>query len=150
MVNIDQRLLSILHTNIICGYSLEVPRQGASNEYPQLSVLWRYKQNYHLFIIKYSPQLPYRDNYYKVSASLGNLQADRTGMQKFLSSILPLVGKHLFLLPKLGFCQDMSLFMRKLAFCICENKAADQLCGSAQLISAFVFLLHGLYNPSSI
>ena len=29
--------------------------------------------------------------------------------------------------------------MRKPAFCICENKDADQLCGTAQLISAFVF-----------
>ena len=29
--------------------------------------------------------------------------------------------------------------MRKLAFCMCENKDADQLCGTAQLISAFVF-----------
>ena len=24
-----------LHENICCGYSLEAPRQGASNEYPQ-------------------------------------------------------------------------------------------------------------------
>ena len=29
--------------------------------------------------------------------------------------------------------------MRKPAFCICENKDADQLCGTAQLICAFVF-----------
>ena len=29
--------------------------------------------------------------------------------------------------------------MRKPAFCICENKDADQLCGNAQLISVFVF-----------
>ena len=33
----------------------------------------------------------------------------------------------------------MSHVMRKTALCICENKAADQLCGIAQLISAFVF-----------
>ena len=31
----------------------------------------------------------------------------------------------------------MSCVMRKQAFCICENKDADQLCGN--LISAFVF-----------
>ena len=30
--------------------------------------------------------------------------------------------------------------VRKPAFCICENKDADQLCGTAQLISAFVFV----------
>ena len=29
-----------LHKNICCGYSLEVPRQGASNEYPQRMFLW--------------------------------------------------------------------------------------------------------------
>ena len=33
----------------------------------------------------------------------------------------------------------MSRAVRKPAFCICENKDADQLRGSAKLISAFVF-----------
>ena len=33
----------------------------------------------------------------------------------------------------------MSLVVRKPAFCICENKDADQLRGAAKLISAFVF-----------
>ena len=33
----------------------------------------------------------------------------------------------------------MSRVVRKLAFCICENKDADQLRGNAKLISAFVF-----------
>ena len=34
----------------------------------------------------------------------------------------------------------MSRVMRKPAFCICENKGADQLCGNrTKLISAFVF-----------
>ena len=37
------------------------------------------------------------------------------------------------------FIFDMSLFMRKTDFCICENKDADQLRGNAKLISAFVF-----------
>ena len=47
----------------------------------------------------------------------------------------------------------MSLVVRKLAFCICENKDADQLRGySAKLISAFVFatrIVQSLYflNP---
>ena len=26
---------SVLHKNICCGYSLELPRQGDSNEHPQ-------------------------------------------------------------------------------------------------------------------
>ena len=32
-----------LNKNICCGYSLEVPRQGASNEYPQHMFLSRNK-----------------------------------------------------------------------------------------------------------
>ena len=35
----------------------------------------------------------------------------------------------------------LSLVMRKPAFCICENKDADQLRGTAKLISAFVFAI---------
>ena len=33
-----------LHENIFCGYSLETPRQGASNEYPQHMFSWRNKK----------------------------------------------------------------------------------------------------------
>ena len=33
---------------------------------------------------------------------------------------------------KLKFCSDMSLVMRKPAFCICENKDADQLRGNRE------------------
>ena len=32
-----------VHENICCGYSLEAPRRGASNEYPQLMFSWRNK-----------------------------------------------------------------------------------------------------------
>ena len=34
-----------LHKNICCGYSLEVPHWGTSNEYPQHMFLWRNKKN---------------------------------------------------------------------------------------------------------
>ena len=34
-----------LHENIHCGYSLEAPRWGASNEYPQHMFSWRNKKN---------------------------------------------------------------------------------------------------------
>ena len=34
-----------LHENICCGYSLEAPRRGASNEYPQHMISWRNKKN---------------------------------------------------------------------------------------------------------
>ena len=34
-----------LHENICCGYSLEAPRRGASNEYPQHMFLRRNKKN---------------------------------------------------------------------------------------------------------
>ena len=34
-----------LHKNLCCGYSLEAPQQGASNEYPQHTFSWRNKKN---------------------------------------------------------------------------------------------------------
>ena len=34
-----------LHKNKCCGYSLEVPHRGASNEYPQHTFSWRNKKN---------------------------------------------------------------------------------------------------------
>ena len=33
------------HENICCGYSLEVPRRGTSNEYPQHMFSWRNKKS---------------------------------------------------------------------------------------------------------
>ena len=38
-----------LHENICCGYSLEVPQCGASNEYPQYMLLWRNKKSMNIF-----------------------------------------------------------------------------------------------------
>ena len=43
--------------NICCGYSLESPWRGNSNEYPQHLFLWRNKQSYPLIITKYPPYL---------------------------------------------------------------------------------------------
>ena len=43
-----------LHKNICCGYSLEAPRRGASNEYTQHMFLWRNGENYPRIITKYS------------------------------------------------------------------------------------------------
>ena len=42
---------------ICCGYSLESPYQGNSNEYPQRMFLLRNKHNYPSVIIKYPPYL---------------------------------------------------------------------------------------------
>ena len=42
------------HKNICCGYSLEAPLRGASNEYPQHMVLWRNKKNISIFLLKKS------------------------------------------------------------------------------------------------
>ena len=36
--------------NIDCGYSLEPPRRGGSNEYPQSMFLSRHKKNIRIFI----------------------------------------------------------------------------------------------------
>ena len=37
-----------LHENICCGYSLEPPRGGAANEYPQHMFPWKNKKKYYL------------------------------------------------------------------------------------------------------
>ena len=47
-------LFLLCHKNIRCGYSLEAPRRGASNEYPQCMFLWITGENYPRIIIKYS------------------------------------------------------------------------------------------------
>ena len=46
-----------LHKNICCGYSLEVPRRGASNEYPQHMFSWRNKKDISIFWMKKKPVL---------------------------------------------------------------------------------------------
>ena len=42
---------------VCCGYSLESPRQGDSNEYPKHVFYWRTEENYPSIIIKYPPYL---------------------------------------------------------------------------------------------
>ena len=54
--------------NICCVYPLEVPQQGASNEYPQHMFSWRNKKNIYLIptlILTYGP------NHEDVQADLG-------------------------------------------------------------------------------
>ena len=53
---------SVLHKNVCCGCSLESPRQGDSNEYPQHMFLWRNKQNDPVIIPKYPPYLFHSKN----------------------------------------------------------------------------------------
>ena len=48
-----------LDRNICCGYSLESPRRGDSNEYPQHMFLWRTIKSCSLIIIRYPPYLFY-------------------------------------------------------------------------------------------
>ena len=42
------------HNNIDCGYSLEPPQRGGSNEYPQSMFLSRTMKNIRIFIQKFS------------------------------------------------------------------------------------------------
>ena len=37
---------------VCCGYTLEAPRRGASNEFPQHMFLWRNKKNIIIFWLK--------------------------------------------------------------------------------------------------
>ena len=46
-----------LEKNICCGYSLEGPQQGASNEYPQHMFSSRNKKNISIFRMKKAPYL---------------------------------------------------------------------------------------------
>ena len=46
-----------LHKNICCGYSLEAPRRGASNEYPQHMFSWSNKKDISIFRMKKAPYL---------------------------------------------------------------------------------------------
>ena len=43
-----------LNKNMCCGYSLKVPQQGASNEYPQHTFLWRNNKYINTFQLKKS------------------------------------------------------------------------------------------------
>ena len=42
----------VLHESICCGYSLEAPHRGASNEYPQYMFSWRNKKKINSFGLK--------------------------------------------------------------------------------------------------
>ena len=60
-----------LHENICCGYSLEAPCRGTSNEYPQHAFSWRNKKNINRFgLIKSS----YQELWSQVLALLPNAE----------------------------------------------------------------------------
>ena len=45
---------AVIRSNMVCcRYSLKVPRQGASNEYPQHMFLWRNMKKYYMDIRSY-------------------------------------------------------------------------------------------------
>ena len=47
---LDSYFFFYFSTKFVCsGYSLEAPFQGASNEYPEHTILWRNKKNINTF-----------------------------------------------------------------------------------------------------
>ena len=48
----DKYFFLFLHENIYCGYSLEAPQRGASNEYPQHMFSCTNKKNINIFQLK--------------------------------------------------------------------------------------------------
>ena len=48
----EKSFFVFLHENKCYGYSLEVPHQGASNEYPQHMFLQKNKKNVYTFLMK--------------------------------------------------------------------------------------------------
>ena len=49
-----RKISLFVHENICCGYSLEAPRRGTSNEYPQHMFSWTNKKNINTFGLKKS------------------------------------------------------------------------------------------------
>ena len=47
-------IINLISAQIDCGYSLEPPRRGGSNEYPQYMFLSRNMKNIRVFIGKFS------------------------------------------------------------------------------------------------
>ena len=66
MVIIKGQFCLFLHKTICCGYSLESPCRGDSNEYPQYMFLWRIDENYPSIVIKYPLYLVFWNRYIRV------------------------------------------------------------------------------------
>ena len=63
-------------------------------------------------------------------------------MMDFIVFCMLLTIRPVYSIDCLFYCKildNLSCVMRKLNFCLCENRAADQLCSNAQLTIAFVF-----------
>ena len=60
-------LFLFLHVNMYCGFSLEVPHRGASNEYPQYMLSWSYKKNINTFWLK---QVPYLELFWSTGMTI--------------------------------------------------------------------------------
>ena len=71
--NLDVKFSLFLHKTKCCGYSLESPDQGSSNEQPQHMFLWRSKENYPSNIIKYPPCLFYCISCHAEATKGGNM-----------------------------------------------------------------------------
>ena len=78
-----------LNENIRCGYSLEAPRRGASNEYPQNMFSLRNKKNIGIFQLKKAPYLLLW--FIAQSLSVAHLTADSgvTSLNPSLTTQLP-------------------------------------------------------------
>ena len=72
-----------LHKKICCGYSLESPRRGDSNEYQQHMFLLRSDENYPLIIIKYPS--------YLLCCNLPPSLLAGLGMSAVILKVLPLI-----------------------------------------------------------
>ena len=105
-----------LHEYICCGYSLEMPRQGASNEYPQHMFLLRNKKDISIFQTKTAPYLLLH-----VCNQTVNVQADLSLHCAHISgSTFSHVAAPMFIMPLHtivvghdGFMLDMHPFLRQ-------------------------------------
>ena len=141
------------HKNIYCGFSLELPCPGNSNEYPKRMFLWRNKQNYPLIITKYPPYLSLTVTDCEVlnwpTTSCINLKSPRCALHTIvISHFLLLYNKALVFirlkkLAKGQICQMTewqiiwATSSGNLFYDLCEHQRHRSVCPGS-LISAFV------------
>ena len=76
IIGLDKRgypvnVLFLICSNICCGYSLEVPWQGTSNEYHNIRSAWRTKKNINTLLLQKAPYLELcRDQFNLLNADL--------------------------------------------------------------------------------
>ena len=123
---------NIFAQNIDCGYTLEPPRRGGSNEYPQ-SMFWS-KNKKNRCIPLHTPVLPYikvgyRGVYIAQTSFRDGREADPKHNANTPTHFFRKYFGHDENIPVAAAADSkMCRLIKKPTICICENKGAYQLC----------------------